>query len=207
MLRKTGLFVAALTLLALIPNAHAAQGDWRLSILGGVAEPMGDFSKKLLDGGLGAKLGFGVGATVDYMVSNQFSLGLDGSYAKNGLNDEEMALLRGISSALDFKYTQMGGTLNIKYWLPVGEGPTSVYMVGGAGFTHFKAEASVPQFSSSMSEDKFLGYGGIGVGYDISKSVAIGLQSDFSFVTLTDVTAPSFGVRAGFMFDFPRGEK
>jgi len=207
MLRKTGLFVATLTLLVLTPNAQAAQGDWRLSILGGVAIPVGDFSKKLLDGGLGAKLGFGVGATVDYLVSDRVSLGLDGSYAKNGLNDDELALIRTISSALDVHYTQMTGTLNIKYWLPVGEGPTSVYMVGGAGLTHFKAEASVPQVSSSVTEDKFLGYGGIGVGYDISKSVAIGLQSDLSFATLTDLTAPSFGVRAGLMFEFPRGEK
>jgi len=208
MLRKMGLFVAALALLALIPNAEAAKGDWRFSILGGLATPTGDFSKKLQDGGLGAKQGFGAGATVDYMVSDRISLGLDGNYAKNGLNDDELALLRSIlSSTLDFDYTQMGGMLNIKYWLPFGEGPTSVYMVGGAGLTHFKTEASISGLTSSTAEDKFMGYGGVGVGYDISKNVAIGLQSDFSFVTLTDITAPSFSVRAGFMFEFPRGGK
>ena len=200
MFRKIGLFVAALALLALVPQAQAAKGDWKLSVLGGMTVPMGDFSQKLLSGGLGAKTGFGTGASVDYMVIDQLAVGVDGFYAKNGLNSDERDLFRLIDPTFDFNYSQVGGRAHLKYWFPISDSPMEVYLVGGGGFSHFKVEAEASGVSASATENKFSGYGGLGLGYKASDAVTVGVQSDFNFVPLTGVTASSFGIQAGLTF-------
>ncbi len=205
MFRKTSLFVAALALLVLVPEAQAAKGDWKISLLGGIAMPMGDFSQKILDGGLGARMGFGAGPSIDYMVTDQMALGVDGSFARNGLNTEERDLLRTVDPTFDLKYTQLGGGAHVKYWFPMNESPMNVYLIGGMGLTNFKVEASASGLSASATENKFTGYGGLGLGYNVGDQVALGVQSDISFVSLSGITAPSFGVKAGLTFGVSGG--
>jgi len=205
MFRKMSLLVAALALMVLVPQAQAARGDWKISLLGGIAVPIGDFSQKILEGGLGARMGFTAGPSIDYMVTDQVAVGVDGYYARNGMNTEERDLLRSIDPTFDLKFTQFGGAAHVKYFFPLEESPMDVYVVGGAGFTNFKVEATALGFSGSESENKFSGFGGVGLGFQVGNAVSIGVQSDINYVSLTGGSAPSFGVKAGLMFAIPAG--
>jgi len=203
MIRKSALLVAALALLVLVPSAHAAKGDWKISLLGGISVPTGDFSKKLADGGLGAKLGFAGGPSIDYMITDQVAIGADMHYLQNSLNSDERDLLRTIDPTIDLKYKQIGGAAHVKYWIPMNDTPMNVYLVGGAGFVNFKAEASAQGVSASVSENKFAAFGGVGLGANVTEKVSLGIQSDFTYVKWEGTSTPSFGVKGGVTFNIP----
>lgn len=194
MIRKSALWVAALALFVLIPSAHAAQGDWKISLLGGIAVPAGDFSKKTGEDGLGAKLGFVGGPSIDYMVTDQIAIGADMQYQRNDLDSDE-------TNPDDLKYTQIGGAAHLKYWIPMEESPMNVYLVGGAGFTNFKWDRN----TGSDSENRFSAFGGLGVGANVSDQISLGIQSDFMYVDLKEFGISSFGVRGGLTFTLPGG--
>jgi len=79
MFRKATLVAGALSLVLMVPVAHAAKGDMSISLAGGVAIPMGDFSKKVADGGAGASMGFTAGPSFDYMITDAVAIGVDHS--------------------------------------------------------------------------------------------------------------------------------
>src|SRR5258708_6520393 len=70
MFRKATLLSVLASLALLAPMAHAAKGDVKITLGGGAGIPMGDFSKKVADGGAGGSLGFTSGLAVDYMVTS-----------------------------------------------------------------------------------------------------------------------------------------
>jgi opacity protein-like surface antigen len=138
------------------------------------------------------------------MITDQVAVGVDGYFSRNGLNTEERDLVRLIDPTFDLKFTQFGGAAHLKYFFPISESPLDVYLVGGAGFTNFKIEATAGGISASESDNRFSGYGGIGLGYEVGSNVSLGIQSDFNYVNLEGGSAPSLGVKAGVMFGIPR---
>jgi len=216
MLRKPCLLVVVLWSMILVPQALAAKGDWMLSIAGGISAPAGDFGKDVAQGGLGAKMGFNIGPSVDYMVTENLALGVDGSFTRNNLNSDERDQIRAAigDPSFEAKYTQVGAGAHLKYWFPMTDSPIGVYAVAGLGAISFKAEATStdPQFSGDDSKTQMTAHGGLGAGYKASEQVTIGLEGDFSYVNLDESTflissATGFGVKAALTFGIPHAAK
>ena len=216
MLRRKSLLFVVLASMILVPQVWAAKGDWKLSIAGGISAPVGDFGKKIAENGMGAKLGIGIGPAVDYMLSENLAVGVDGSFTRNNLNTEERDLIRTSipDPSFELKFTQIGGGVHLKYWFPMTDSPISVYAVGGVGAMNFKAEATStdPQFAGEDSKTQLTAHGGLGAGYKASEQVTVGLEGDFNYVKLDENTfvfssATGFGVRAALTFAMPRSAK
>jgi len=214
MFRKAVLLVGVLALVVSVPQAQAGKGDWKISVAGGLAAPVGDFGSKIAEGGLGAKLGFVAGPSVDYMVTDNISVGVDGSFTRNNLNTDEQDLLRAAipDNSFELKYTQIGGGAHIKYWFPMPESQFDVYVVAGAGAMNFKAESKStdPIYAGKDSKTQFMAHGGLGAGYKVSEQVTLGLVGDFNYVKLDDQTflitsANGFGVKAAVTFGVSGG--
>jgi outer membrane protein with beta-barrel domain len=207
MLRKSSLLLAVFSLLLVAPMAHAAAGGWSISVGGGLAVPMGDFSNDT--NGLDAAMGWGVSPAVDYMINDMFSLGVYGTFAGNNINKDDRDAFRTANSdpTFDVKYTQMGGGVRAKYWLPMQSSPIGVYLLAGGGMTNFKGkvESSDPLLVGDKSKSGFSGIGGIGGGYKIGDMATLGVEGDYNFVSLKKddfgvSSAPSFGVKAVLTF-------
>jgi opacity protein-like surface antigen len=214
MVRKTGLLVVLASMIV-GPQALADKGDWRFSVAGGISAPMGDFSKKIGAGGLGAKLGFGVSPSVDYLVTESMALGVDASFTRNHLNSDERDLVRAAipDPSFDLKFTQVGAGAHLKYWFPMADNPVGVYALGGLGFVNFKAEAtSDSSVAGEDSSTEFMAHGGLGAGYKASEKATIGLEGEFNYLTLDKSTflissATGFGVKAVVTFGVPRSAR
>jgi opacity protein-like surface antigen len=213
MFRKTTLMVGALALMLAVPQAQAAKGDWKITVMGGAAVPMGNFSKKIAEGGVGAKLGFAGGAGVDYMVTDAVGIGVDGMFTTNNLNKDELDLIKAADPTFELKYTQIGGGAHVKYWFPMSDSPLSPYVVVGAGATNFKAKGTVLGVAGDQSKTQFGGHGGLGAGYKVNENVAIGLEGDFNYVKLSEAdwgsgfsSATSFGINAVVTFGISKAK-
>lgn len=209
MFRKTTLLVASLALMLMAPRVHAAAGDWMITVNGGLGIPAGDFSD---DNGLGAGLGFNVGADVDYMINDMFAVGVDGSFASNNLKSDLRDAVRDAGDpTFDIKYTQFGGGAHVKYWFPIQNSPVSAYLVGGAGVSNFKGELESTVFGNSdQSKTQFAARGGVGVGYKASDRVTVGVEGNFNYVTLDEAdwgvsSATGVGVRGMVSFGLRAG--
>ena len=203
MVRKSCLLLAAFSLLLVAPVAHAAAGGWSFSVGGGLGIPMGDFSDDV--NGLDATMGWAVSPSVDYMINDMFSVGVDGTFAGNNINADDRDAYRTAFADPDFdiKYTQMGGGVHGKYWFPMQNKPINAYLVAGVGMTNFKAkvESIDPVIAGDVSKSGFSGRGGIGAGYKLNEMATLGVEGDYNFVSLKKddfgvSSAPSFGVKA-----------
>lgn len=202
MFRKATLLAAVCSLVLLVPMAHAAKGDVRLSLVGGLSAPMGDFSKKLADGGAGASMGFNIGPSLDYMVTEAVAIGVDGSFTSNSLNSDERDALRTAfaDDQIDLKYTTMGGGAHVKYFFPMASSPINPYLLGGVGMTSVKIKATDSTGSIEDSESKFGGRFGVGFGYKTSGQVGFGLEGAYNIVSTEGSSLTWVGVNAVLTF-------
>lgn len=212
MFRKTALLIGALAMMVLASQAQAAD-PWRISIGGGLAVPVGDFSTDLSGSspGFDASLGYTVGPSIDYRVNQQFGIGVDGFFASNNIKKEDRDLIRTqapADPAFDLKYTQVGGGVHGTYWFPMQYSPMSPYIVGGIGLTNFKAktESNNSTLAGEQSKTGFSGRAGLGAAFKASEVVSLGLEGDYNFVSLKKEdwagisSAPSFGLKAVISF-------
>jgi len=211
MFRKATLVAGALSLVLMVPVAHAAKGDMSISLAGGVAIPMGDFSKKVADGGAGASMGFTAGPSFDYMITDAVAIGVDGSFTSNNLNTDERDLVRtGPPADPDFnvKYTMLGGGAHIKYHFPT-EGSIKPYLLGGVGMTNLKAkiESNDPSLAGEGSDTKFGAQGAFGVAFGGSGSVGYGLEAAYHWISADPNAVTWVGVSAFLNFGMQQASK
>lgn len=195
MFRKTSLLVGALALMLVVPQAHAAQGDWVIGLNGGTSIPMGDFKDA-------AKLGFMGGVGFGYSVSENLIVGVDGSFISNKgsdlLNDvltADATFIEGTPTTVTAKFTMIQGGPHMKYMFPMAaESSMSPYVVVGLGIysAKGKTESSNSTYAVDFpTESKFGGRGGLGLNYKTSEKVGIGVEGAFHYIN-TDVTSTQF---------------
>ena len=194
MSKKTALWAGVLALVVVAPQAHAAAKEWSLNFNGGIAAPVSDFKDQ-------AKLGYMGGVGVDYTVTPNVAIGVDGAYITNSGSDTfESSLSAAAGVPTTAKVTMLQGGAHLKYMFPMAsESSIAPYVIGGLGAYNGKAkiESSNALFNGEDSSTKFGARGGIGLNYKTSPKVSIGIESAYHWIN-TDVTSTSFiSVQAG----------
>lgn len=183
MLRKTGLLVAVLAVMAVAPQAQAAKGEFLIGLNAGTGIPMSDYKDA-------AKLGFMGGAGFDYMATENFAIGADGSFTSNsGSDDYEAFLTTGAGTPVTAKFTLLQGGAHARYMFPMAsESSIAPYLLGGAGIYNFKEkqESTNTLYNGDASVSKFGLRGGLGLMYKTSEKVGIGLEGAFHWINTKD---------------------
>ena len=197
MFRKSTLLVAALALLLVAPQAHAAaKGDVSIGVGGGALIPLSEFKDS-------SKLGFLGGLDVDYMVTEAVSVGVDGMYSKNDIKDD-FATANGIDKGNTSFFTGSG---HLKYMFPMAsESKIMPYVTAGGGVYHIKAEATASGVTASASENKFGGHGGAGVSFKAGSSLNVDVQGLFHVVSTTGTSTKFVTFRGGVSFPLSSGK-
>jgi len=189
---KSLLTALAFTLAA--ASAHAAAGDVSLGLKAGLGLPIGDFKDV-------AATGFHLGATGDYHVNDQFSLGGDLVYHTFGGNDDlEKALSAALGQSVDFKFSIIQITPHLRFSLPT-EGDVAPYVQLGLGLYRSTGKSD-PGGSDSSTPFGFH----IGVGADFKKaeSYTYGISGEFHQISSSEASGDqsanliTVGVHAGF---------
>lgn len=185
--------IAMLALLALAPAARA--GTTQLGLVGGLGFPIGDF-------GDAASLGFHLGGTGTYMVSDRFGFGGDIVWHSHGVDDEfeeALAAASGVSVDVTLSTLQFGA--HGVYVLPSGP-VVQPFLKYGVGIYNGTAKVEAGAQSSDESEaDVGFNLGG-GVHYRGSGAIGYGgevlyhyIASDGDATTLITVSGKlTFGV-------------
>lgn len=194
MSRKHVFWMAILSLLLVVPAAHAAApGSWVLSANGGMSMPMGDFGDEDLGN---ADTGFQFGGAVDYVINEMFAVGVDGSWNQNKHGGEgETLTYTGGTAVYDkdtYKTWQVG--VHGKYMIPAGTSPVSPFLLAGAGMYSTKEEwegTITPTGGSPVADNDEFDFGtnfgfkvGAGAGFKANEQVTIGVQGDFNFIMI-----------------------
>jgi opacity protein-like surface antigen len=198
MSKKAALCAGLLALLVVVPQARAAAKEWSINFNGGIAAPVSDFKDA-------AKLGFMGGVGASYTVTENWALGVDGSFTSNSgsdLTNASLSLAAGVPATA--KFSIMQGGVHAKYMFPMAsESAMAPYFIGGLGFYNTKGsvESSDTAFNAAVEDaskaTKFGARGGIGLMYKTSPKVSIGVESAFHWIN-TDVTSTQFiSVQAG----------
>jgi opacity protein-like surface antigen len=197
--RKTAVLVSALAMILAASTVHAAAGEFLINLNGGIASPLSDYKDA-------AKLGFMGGVGFDYMATENFAVGADGSFISNkGSEDFEAALTTLAGTPVTAKFTLLQGSAHAKYLFPMADGSSiSPYVIGGLGIYNVKAklESSNTTYNGDDSSSKFGLRGGLGLMYKTSEKVGIGVEGTFHWINTKDdatgATATQFiGVQAG----------
>ncbi len=195
-MRKLGIVMAALACLSFMAfPVSAAQGDMSFGLTGGMAMPMGDFSDIF-------KPGFCGGVYGDYMIAEQFAIGVDGMYNQHSAKDEWndlLSFLAGQTVEATWTTFQFGG--HVKWMPPMKDSPAIPYVQAGAGMYNLKAKVEAGGDSADDSESKFGFNGGLGVDFKVNPQFTIGVGGAFHHV-LTEGDALQYfnvGVNVGFL--------
>lgn len=217
MFRKHSLLLAALALALAAPVAHGASAKtFVVNVHGGASLPLGDFKD---ENQLNAKTGYLFGGGFDYMLTEMFAIGLDGSYGKNKGGDEGTVFDLGGGDELfvdEDKMTirQLGAHAK---WLFPTQSPLSPYALISLGAYNVKDKLTWTETigGTSTTYEAQYGYGtriggkiGLGATYKATETVGIGIEGDFNFISEDDaqnVTGSSSlryaSVRAGVSFN------
>jgi len=183
MFRKASLLVAVLAVMAVVPQAHAAKGEWNIGLNAGTGIPISDYKDA-------AKLGFMGGVGFDYMATENFAVGVDGSFTSNsGSDDLEAGLTTLAGTPVTAKFTLLQGGAHARYLFPMAsESSISPYILGGAGIYNVKAklESSNASYNGDDSSSKFGVRGGLGLMYKTSEKVGIGVEGAFHWINTKD---------------------
>jgi len=172
-MRKLGIVVTAIACLMMAavafsadaPAAGAAKGQMEIGLFGGMVMPMGKLAAEYVDDGALMKMGFGGGLAFDYFVMPELAIGVDGSYATMANKDESAV------KANTFQYGLHG-----KYVIPTG-GKVVPYLQVGAAMYKQTLKGDIV----SIDANKFGFNGGVGAGYKVNESVAIGANGFYHF--------------------------
>ncbi len=183
MFRKASLLVAVLAAMVLAPQAHAAKGEWAIGLNAGSGIPISDYKDA-------AKLGFMGGVGFDYMATESFAVGVDGSFTSNsGSDDYEAFLATGAGTPVTAKFTLLQGGAHARYLFPMAsESSISPYILGGLGVYNVKEkqESTNAAYNGDESSSKFGVRGGLGLMYKTSEKVGIGLEGAFHWINTKD---------------------
>ena len=178
-MRKLGFVVTAIACLmmaaqafaATAPAAGAFKGQMDIGAFGGVAVPMGKLASEDTDTENGANMdmGFGGGVFFDYFMTPMIALGVDGSY---------VTMSNSISS--DVKAKTMHYGVHGKYLIPTG-GKFLPYLQLGVAMYNRKVDAGSTGLSVAASDTKPGINGGVGFGYELNESVALGLNGMYNY--------------------------
>jgi len=185
-MRKLGVVFVALTCLTIAaavamaaeaPVGENMKGQVTVGVQGGVVVPTGalakDFNAEAVTsdeiGGFQGKMGFTGGLNVDYFITKEFALGLDGSYS---------TFKSDYAHAGDAKATTLQFGLHGKYLIPTG-GPLVPYVFVGAGLYNAKI-TDIPD-TEDLSQSKFGMNGGVGAAYKINDMVSVGLNGAYHY--------------------------
>jgi outer membrane protein W len=212
-MRKLGIVVTAIACLMVAAVSFAADapaaGAMTFGVNGGVMVPSGDF-------GDAAKLGFGGGVYGDYMINEQFAIGIDAGYLMADPKDDYLTLLKGAAEDLgvvdytvDISNSIIPITAHAK-WLPtMKDSKIAPYVVVGGGFYMMKAKWTTTGklegvdigTSSDVTENKPGAFGGAGVDFKVNPQFKVGVFANMHDI-FTEGTSTMFftaGVNLGFM--------
>lgn len=176
-MKKFGI-VAVLLCLFAVP-ALAAPGEITFGLDGGMGIPMGDFGKAF-------KAGFNGGVFADYMVTDMFAIGVDGSYNQFKGKDVPFSIdipTVGTLNVTDEKFTVLQFGAHVKVAPAMKDMPLAPYLQVGAGIYSGKDEVTADldgvDESTSASKSKF-GYNiGIGADYKATPQIGVGVFGTF----------------------------
>ncbi len=187
--RVFGIAVAAWLVTATVAQAA---GTVSFSGFGGVAAPTGDFSDPdQLDAGVG----FQVGGAMDFLVTDHFGVGLDGSWSRSthGAEGEVIDFGPGLGSAVydKDKFTTSQFGLHAKYHAS-STGPFRVFGLVGLGMYKIteKWEGTISpggggtiEDNDEASTDSRLGYRfGAGATHAVSDVWGVGVEGDYNVI-------------------------
>jgi outer membrane protein W len=152
------MMVASMSYAVTVTPSSGLKGSCSIGPMGGVAVPVGDLSDKNKGN---AGVGFNIGGTFDYFVTDAIGIGIDGAYSSSSDKD---------NSDIKFKTTNFGG--HLEWLLPTG-GKVIPYLGAGVGYYNRKVEATSGSFSSSFTKGGIGANGGVGVGYMATDKLSI----------------------------------
>jgi outer membrane protein W len=186
-MRKLGIVLAALACLSLMAiPALAAKGEFTFGLGGGVLVPTGNFGDMF-------KMGYGGGVFGDYMVTEQFAVGVDIGYYQVKIKDEHWQEwidayneLADDDATVDESFTIMPFGVHGK-WLPtIKDSKFSPFVQVGVGFYRAQSKVEVTAADATtaalydlvnvdVSENKMGFSGGAGVDYVVSPAFKVGV--------------------------------
>jgi opacity protein-like surface antigen len=198
-MRKLGVVaVAVASLMIMAFAAYAAEapvgadmkGKISISAFGGLAMPSGALGEKFdpeTEGSIGAdmKMGPNFGLTVDYFVTKEVAIGVDGSYTMMNMEDQTFDV-DGTPTTFEkgLKAKTMQGGVHGTYFIPTG-GKVLPYLFVGVGMYNRKLELSqefqdgLGTTESSFSDTKVGANGGVGVQYKVNEMFGVGLNGAY----------------------------
>jgi len=187
----------------------AASGRWTLGAQGGVALPSGDFGDVM-------ESGFDGGIFTDYWANEQFAVGIEiaGNFhtAKDEYNDainalfEAVLLLSGATTAnadLEAKASVLRFGVRGTLAVPTS-GPVDPFVQAGVGFYRLNIKLEGPVTADGVTvdvdeseDDTKLGLNGaVGVLFETSPSLSVGVQAQIHHVFTEDDATQYFTVGA-----------
>jgi len=161
------LMIAAFAARAATPTpAEDMKGTAGISVGGGLTVPTGKLADKN-EANMGA--GWLVNGGLDYFVTKDIGIGVDGSYTTMANKDD---------SDLKAKTAQFG--VHGRYLVPSG-GPLVPYLQLGLGMYNRKIEYRFSGTSFSVSDTKAGLNGGVGVGYKVNDWIGLGVSGAYHF--------------------------
>jgi outer membrane protein W len=178
-MRKTSVMLAAVAMLAVSSMASAAtmtpgtgmKGSWFIGPMGAISVPTGDLSDK---DKLNSKLGFDIGGLVDYALTDQIGIGVDGAFNSMVNKDD---------SNVKFKTTSFG--VHGNWFMPTG-GNIMPYLGVGVGYYNRKIEGSSGSASVSLTSGSVGANGGVGVGIMATPSIGLAVDARYHFTPSTN---------------------
>lgn len=160
-MKKLVLLLVVVLAVSLISAASAAdlKGKFGITGKGGLVIPFGDFSAS---DKMAAKLGYGLGVTGEYYISNAISVGAGFIYDAHKVKD------------VDFTWKILNYGAFFKYHFPT-PGKVLPYVKADLGFYQPKGTISEggSEFSATFSTKIGIAAGG-GIGYQVSPNIILG---------------------------------
>ena len=178
-MRRSSAVLAAIAVLCVSSMAYAktmtpgegVKGSWFIGPIGAVSQPLGDLSDKD-KGNFGT--GFDVGGLVDYMLTDQIGLGVDGAFNSSSNKDV---------SAFKAKTTNFGA--HGEWFIPTG-GKVMPYLGAGVGFYNRKLEFSSGGSNINVTNGSVGVNGGVGLGIPLAPNIGIGVDARYHWTPSTD---------------------
>lgn len=189
-------YAALLILLLCASSANAAlsKGQWLVGPAAGLLVPVGDYKDA-------AKVGFGGGVDVDYVLSPGGSLGFNLAYNRNSFSDDLKAALSFVAGTpVDGHFTVIHYGAHGKLFLSP-ESTTRPYFTVGGGLYSFKGTVEALGVSGSDSETKAGINGGVGVLFDAGTSAHVGVQGTYHDIFTSDSSTQYMNAAIVVLFD------